>query len=353
MLEKAGHQRIKGDRPLVQVMPSSPARLETATLILSGVALLGALYVGLLPSLLSGLLIYELVQVLAPSPNVVTRRNRKIMAVALLSAVMIVVIGAGIFGLVSLLSGGPESLAILLRQMAEVLDAARPHLPAWAVNYAPADPEELKVTASTWLRENAAQLRGIGEEVWRALVHILIGMVIGGMVAVTREIGDQGHGPLARALNDRARLLGAAFRSVVFAQVRISALNTVLTALYLLVLVPQLDIKLPLTKTMIAVTFIAGLLPVIGNLISNTVIVVVSLSVSPLLAVCSLAFLVLIHKLEYFVSARVVGGQIQATAWEILIAMLVMEAVFGLAGLVAAPVYYAYLKNELSRRGLI
>ena len=36
---------------------------------------------------------------------------------------------------------------------------------------------------------------------------------------------------------------------------------------------------------MIAVTFIAGLLPVIGNLISNTVIVVVSLSVSPLLAV--------------------------------------------------------------------
>jgi predicted PurR-regulated permease PerM len=63
--------------------------------------------------------------------------------------------------------------------------------------------------------------------------------------------------------------------------------------------------------------------------------------------------LVLIHKLEYFVNARVMGGQIQARAWELLIAMLVMEAVFGLAGLVAAPVYYAYLKNELSGRDLI
>src|SRR4029450_13019950 len=71
-------------------------------------------------------------------------------------------------------------------------------------------------------------------------------------------------------------------------------------------------------KTMVVVTFIAGLLPVIGNLISNTVIVVVSLSVSPLLAVGSLAFLVVIHKLEYFVNARGMGGQIRARAWELL-----------------------------------
>jgi predicted PurR-regulated permease PerM len=104
---------------------------------------------------------------------------------------------------------------------------------------------------------------------------------------------------------------------------------------------------------LIAVTFIAGLLPVIGNLISNTAIVVVSLSVSPVLAVSSLLFLIAIHKLEYFVNAHVMGTQIRARAWELLVAMLVMEAVFGIAGLVAAPIYYAYLKNELAARQLI
>ena len=52
-----------------------------------------------------------------------------------------------------------------------------------------------------------------------------------------------------------------------------------------------MGIQLPLGKTMVAVTFIDGLLPVIGNLISNSVIVVVSLSVSPLLAAGSLGFL--------------------------------------------------------------
>jgi hypothetical protein len=33
--------------------------------------------------------------------------------------------------------------------------------------------------------------------------------------------------------------------------------------------------------------------------------------------------------------------------------MLVMDAIFGIPGVVAAPIYYAYLKNELSARNLI
>jgi predicted PurR-regulated permease PerM len=67
----------------------------------------------------------------------------------------------------------------------------------------------------------------------------------------------------------------------------------------------------------------------------------------------SLAFLVIVHKLEYFLNARIVGGQIRAAAWELLLAMLVMEAAFGIPGVVAAPIYYAYLKDELAARELI
>jgi predicted PurR-regulated permease PerM len=147
--------------------------------------------------------------------------------------------------------------------------------------------------------------------------------------------------------------VGNAFRRIVFAQVRISALNTTLTTIYLTIVLPVSGVHLPLTKTMIAITFVAGLLPVVGNLISNTVIVIVSLSHSLYVALGSLAFLVLIHKLEYFVNARIVGSQIRARAWELLVAMLTMEAAFGIPGLVAAPIYYAYLKDDLKSRGLI
>jgi hypothetical protein len=30
-----------------------------------------------------------------------------------------------------------------------------------------------------------------------------------------------------------------------------------------------------------------------------------------------------------------------------------METAFGIPGLIAAPIYYAYLKNELADRGLV
>ena len=99
---------------------------------------------------------------------------------------------------------------------------------------------------------------------------------------------------------------------------------------------------------MIVMTFVAGLIPVIGNLISNVVVVIVSLSMSPFVAIGSLIYLVAIHKLEYFLNARLVGTQIEARAWELLLAMLLMEAAFGIAGLIAAPIYYAYLKDELT-----
>jgi predicted PurR-regulated permease PerM len=355
MLDPGGrHPRPEKPIPLRRAAITSP-QLELATQVLTGLALLGTLQFHLLASLLAGLLVYELVHVLAPSHDstFVHRHTGKIIAVALLATIVVVATGAAILGVVTLLSSGPENLSVLLQKMAEVIETARAHLPPWVLSSLPEEPTELKAAAAAWLREHAGQLRSIGQDVWRTLLHVLFGMVIGGMIAVSREAGDIEPSPLVQALTNRARLLGAAFRSVVFAQVRISALNTALTGVYLLVIVPWLGIHLPFAKTMVVVTFITGLLPVIGNLISNTVIVVVSLSVSPLLAVGSLAFLVVIHKLEYFVNARVMGGQIRARAWELLLAMLVMDAVFGIPGVIAAPIYYAYLKNELTAQNLI
>jgi len=178
-------------------------------------------------------------------------------------------------------------------------------------------------------------------------------MIVGAMVALQGEIERRPLGPLSRALAARAANLSSAFGRVVFAQVRISLINTVFTAIYLVVILPAFGVDLPLRKTLIVITFVAGLLPVVGNLISNTVIVIVSLSRSGSAALGSLAFLIVIHKLEYFLNARIVGARIRAKAWEILLAMLLMESAFGIAGLVAAPIYYAYLKDELAARKLL
>ena len=64
-------------------------------------------------------------------------------------------------------------------------------------------------------------------------------------------------------------------------------------------------------------------------------------------------FPVVVRKLEYFVNARVMERQIHARARELLLAMLVMDPIFGIAGVVAAPIYNAFLKNEISAQNLI
>jgi predicted PurR-regulated permease PerM len=57
--------------------------------------------------------------------------------------------------------------------------------------------------------------------------------------------------------------------------------------------------------------------------------------------------------LEYFLNAKIIGSQINARAWELLSAMLIMESLFGLPGVVAAPVFYAYIKTELVAAHLV
>jgi len=178
-------------------------------------------------------------------------------------------------------------------------------------------------------------------------------MVLGAMVALHEAAPIETNRPLARELVERLERLGDAFRRVVFAQVQISLINTVLTGIYLALVLPLFGVNLPFKKTLIAVTFITGLLPVLGNLISNVVIVVVSLSYSLNVAVGSLLFLIVIHKLEYFLNARIVGRRVESRAWELLLAMVAMEAAFGISGVIAAPIYYAYVKDELGERGLV
>jgi len=262
----------------------------------------------------------------------------------------VIVIGATVLGTVLAIAffrSDAGSLAALARKMAEILENSRHSMPDWLVDALPDSVEGTETSVVQWLREHATQMQTIGREAVVIMAHVLIGLIVGALLAL-REVGGQRiTRPLAAALTERASRLADAFGRIVFAQVRIAAINTVFTALYLAVLLPLFGIHLPLRKTMIALTFVVGLLPVVGNLISNTVIVIVSLAHSPQVAMGSLAFLVVVHKFEYFLNARIVGARISAKSWELLLALLVMEAAFGLPGVVAAPIYYAYLKQEL------
>jgi predicted PurR-regulated permease PerM len=283
----------------------------------------------------------------------VVRRVRRLVVVALLAAAVVGIVTAASFALAVFIQSDPDRPTALLAQFADMVLRAKETFPAWVADLLPADEEEVNTTLAGWVRAHAGDLEVAGRDTGRALIYAILGMVVGATIALRGELGHRPVGPLGLALATRAANLSSAFRRVVFAQVRISLINTVFTAIYVLVLLPAFGVDLPLRKTLIAITFVAGLLPVIGNLISNTFIVIASLTHSGEMALISLAYLVMIHKLEYLLNARIIGSRIRARAWELLVAMLAMEAVFGIAGVIAAPIYYCFVKDELSAKGLV
>jgi predicted PurR-regulated permease PerM len=334
------------------IAPSS--RVTLASYILAGLSLVAILVWHLPAALFAGLLVYALVQSLAPGlERHLSGTRAHWLVVALLVVAVIGAITALTIACIAFLKSEHGNPAVLFERVAPVLDRAREQLPSSVVEYLPASPDDIRVFVLEWMKEHAAQLQGLGKHAIRILVHVIIGIAVGSMVALFKARNLPPGGPLATALSDRASHLVTAFKDVVFAQVKISAVNTVLTGIFLLVVLPLFGVYLPLSKTLVVATFVFGLLPVVGNLITNTLIFVMGLSISPLVAVAALGYLIVIHKLEYFLNARIIGGQISARAWELLMAMLFMEAVFGAPGLIAGPIYYAYLKRELKAAQLI
>ncbi|HYR34944.1 MAG TPA: AI-2E family transporter [Burkholderiales bacterium] len=333
----------------------TPRQARYAAIVAMLLGLFLCLYLGLIGALLAGLLVHELVHAIAPRIAFVSggTTRARVLSVGLLATVVIGALVAAGFGVALLLRSEGASPAALLTRMADILASSRVMLPGWIAEHIPPDTETLREVIVEWLRAHASELQRAGQVFGVGLVHVLIGMVIGAIICFREAQGASGKTLLLREGSERVATLAHAFRGVVFAQVKISAVNTVLTGIYVAGVLPLFGVHLPFTKTLVAVTFLAGLLPVVGNLISNTVIVVVSLSVSFTIALSSLAFLIVIHKLEYFLNARIVGAEIKASAWELLCAMLVFEVAFGLHGLIAAPIFYAYAKAELRQLGLI
>lgn len=330
-------------------LPRPVDKVEIASYVLAAMALLLILLKGLLIALLSGLLVYSLVHLMAlRMGRRLSNRRARIVAIVALSIVIVTALSATVWATVVFFQSDAGSMDRLLGRMADILENSRDQIPDWMRNHIPTDVDQLRLMISEWLRLHAIEAKSLGERAGRVALDMLLGMIIGAMVALydsTTE--DHARRPLAAALRRRLLRLHAAFQQIVFAQVQIAAINAALMALYLMVVLPMAGISLPLTKSLIVITFIAGLIPVAGNLISNSILVIVALSHSLHTAVASLVFMMVVHKFEYFLNARIVGAKIQASAWELLVTILVMEALFGLPGLVAAPVFYAYVKREL------
>lgn len=335
--------------------------LKHTTYILMGATLLFLFHFHLMAALIGGLTVFLIVNQLHDfiGTKVHSKWAHKttVLAVTVVTVSILSLIGAAIYSGIT--------AAINTNLSDDFFQQLRNILPPSLSQYVPNDMLVLKDQAIVFLKTHLPNLFSITTHSAHSLFIVIFGMLIGAVVAFSflkdkdaetaeeLEAEESKLGPLTKELMARITLFASVFQKVAFAQVKISGINTVLTAIYLLAILPMLGINIPYAKTLVLLTFVLGLLPVIGNAISNTLITVLSLMVSIKVAVASLVFLVVIHKLEYYVNAKIVGGELRVSIWEMLIVILVFQAVFGIIGAVLSPVIYGYLKEELKNNKLI
>jgi predicted PurR-regulated permease PerM len=332
----------------------SPKLLPVAGLMVTAFAAWIIVWKGLIVPALLGLLVYAWACLLAdrfhPAPAGVTGPAGGPTAPrwpAVLSGTVVALLVITAFVLITFWTirlGSTNDLRIFLLRIEGSLDVLRQALPEWAAVAIPEDLTALKTQLFSILRSKAADLGSLGGSVFHTIVQGLFAILVGALAAIATW-------QPRRLQSDRlfiARLL-VVLERVVIAQLRIAAFNTAMTALYLFVILPWFGFVLPFRGLLCMFTLVTGILPVLGNLLANTVLALISFAISPWLAIASLVYLIAIHKTEYFINARTVGSKVSVASWEILAAMLTGEALFGVPGLVTAPLLYPFFKKEISR----
>lgn len=327
------------------------------------VAILSLFFMNLMPTMIAGLVVFLIINQLHKkigerfgSKNT---QNLTLIAISIVVVSLLTLIGLGVY---SSLQVGPGSMEKMSGEAMNVINQLKSYLPESMLKYVPEDLLTLKQKAVEFSKSHVNDMVQMTSTSLKSVLSIVLGMFIGAVIAFSflhnekngkrHSLNVEGY-PYLEELMERVKVFSMMFAKVGGAQVKISAINAVLTGIYLLILVPLFGYNIPYATTLVICTFLFGIIPVLGNLITNTLIVVLSLLVSLELAIASLVFLVVIHKLEYYVNAKIVGGEIKTSIWELLIAMIIFQTLFGLIGVVLAPVIYGYIKEELKNNKII
>ncbi len=213
------------------------------------------------------------------------------------------------------------------------------------------DAVSLKSVALATVKEELGYIGNFAKIATKEFVFLMIGLVVAASIYLNPTMDlDRGRHRIQSNLYSlvcdevSARFLGFyhSFATVMGAQIIISVINTTLTGIFLL------SVSLPYTGVVIGITFLCGLLPIIGNLLSNSIIVGIAFTISPKLAMGALVFLIVLHKLEYFLNSKIIGDRIRNPVWLTLLGLILGERMMGIPGMILAPVVLNYVKVEAS-----
>src|SRR5438270_5279921 len=245
-----------------------------------------------------------------------------------------------------------------IKALPKIADNSIPSAIAWAESHDLTLPftdfESLKAHAMTTVKDQAryvGDFANFARHASTTFVFIIIAIVCAvsiffnwrlDLFRESHKVRNNLYSVLSDEITARFSDFYRCFATVIGAQMTISAINTVLTAIFVFA------VGIPYAPVVIGLTFLCGLFPIVGNILSNTVIVFLGILVSGKMAIMALIFLVVVHKLEYYLNSKIIGARIRNPIWLTLIGLIVGEKLMGVPGMILSPVVLNYLWVDMS-----
>ncbi len=209
---------------------------------------------------------------------------------------------------------------------------------------------DLKIKVFAWFRQNIAQtivyIQRVSMNIFLFIIAIIINFVIQNNIIKNDNKRIYTDNTLLSYLiaftTNKINSFYNHFKTVMSAQLIISLINTTLTFFILVIL------QIPHKISLMVLVFIFGLLPVIGNIISNTLICSAAFIWSGMWQVsAALIFLISIHKLEYFLNSKIIGHFTSMPIYITLLSLLIGEMLFHISGMIIAVPTVLFIREEL------
>jgi len=243
------------------------------------------IYFGLAPSVFVGTLLFICIRKLEKGlpGKVPNKRITGLAIILILVAAMFVILG---FVGHSLL--GPAGVGGLLLKVSTILDHLRASVPVSWREYIPEGIDQLKDAIADQLKVNAGSLTQMSEHGLHQAAYLFLAVIVAAILGASAPAVPIGlfSAPLYRHISNYTDSMSKVFG----AQLKVALINAALTGIFLLVILPLMGVYIPFAYVATLLTFIFGLIPVIGNLLSNSINVLLGLSVAPWVALVCLGF---------------------------------------------------------------
>ena len=251
------------------------------------------------------------------------------------------------FVVATLIEQGPK----LIDEAIANLTTVTAQLPESIRSQVPVNTEELFAMVRSSVGDGLTYVRSFGGAGFFIMLQLVFALILGLSAGLMRI--SHTPKPLTKAWTGTMERYVKCFTLLMGAQVYVSIWNTFCTAIFVYFILPVFDVVLPFRELLLMFTAVASLIPAAGNIMANTLILLLTIRYGPWVAMGSVTYLFIIHKVEYFVNGYIIGRNVRASVPEMLIAIIFGETAFGLPGLITAPVTYAFLKVHWQRWGWV